>query len=384
MGIPVRNLMPLDLRGVPFKRNPARAVSSAARHTLGGSLRDASACPIQVDSGCGVFSIQLGKTPSTGLSMEVQVSELPFPRRDGQPNTTMYTASRIGMSHATARPSSELIRAMDSHPDIFDFDVSEWVFRPHHHDIAISPPLMLDPDIDQAEAMGLGSLLTKEEEIKDDINAAEDVFMVGRFIDYEGTETNVPACRFGNVSMMNAKVKQPTKYRGRSIVVDMHSRTGFSGSPVFVYRTSGSGFSPNIDLMISWHDIKMIGIHWGQFREEYAFEEITIWRRIWRRLFPSKTASAAAKSLITKGMYARGLSGMSCVVPAQAILSLMNSPELQAMREAEEIRLEPAMARRSLQPQATQAGPPKFEPPKKTPEEVANEWIEQARGKSRG
>jgi hypothetical protein len=268
-------------------------------------------------------------------------------------------------------------------PDIFDFDVSEWIFRPHHHDIAISPPLMLDPDIHQAEAIGLGSLLTKEEEIKDDINAAEDVFMVGRFVDYEGTETNVPACRFGNISMMNAEVEQPTKYRGRSIVVDMHSRTGFSGSPVFVYRTSGSGFSPVLDLMLSWHYIKMIGIHWGQFREEYAFEEATrlpIWRRIWKRWFPPKAASAEAKSLITKGMYVRGFSGMSCVVPAQAILNLINSPELQAMRETEEIRLEPAMARRSLRPQATQEGPPKFGPPEKTPEEIASEWIEQSRG----
>jgi len=35
-----------------------------------------------------------------------------------------------------------------------------------------------------------------------------------------------------------------------------------------------------------------------------------------------------------------------------------------------------------LQPQATQAGAPKFEPPEKTPEEIAIEWVEQAWDKS--
>src|SRR5205823_82762 len=66
---------------------------------------------------------------------------------------------------------------------------------------------------------------------------------IGLFVDHDGVTTNVPSARFGNISMLpnkNATIEQPTNYRGESYVVDMHSRTGFSGSPVFVYRTFGS------------------------------------------------------------------------------------------------------------------------------------------------
>src|SRR5947209_5313437 len=66
------------------------------------------------------------------------------------------------------------------------------------------------------------------------VNAADDIFMVGRFVDYDGVETDVLSVRFGHISIIDAQIRQSTNYRGRSIIVDMHSRTGYSGSPVFV------------------------------------------------------------------------------------------------------------------------------------------------------
>src|SRR3712207_8445784 len=51
------------------------------------------------------------------------------------------------------------------------------------------------------------------------------VFMIGRFIDYVGAQTNAPAFRSGNINILDAKVKQANDYFGRSIVIDMHSRT---------------------------------------------------------------------------------------------------------------------------------------------------------------
>ncbi len=52
-----------------------------------------------------------------------------------------------------------------------------------------------------------------------------------------------------------------------SYCVDMHSRSGFSGSPVFVYRTPGGDFSEKGVINLS-RFMMFLGIHWGQFPEK--------------------------------------------------------------------------------------------------------------------
>ena len=168
--------------------------------------------------------------------------------------------------------------------------------------------------------------LTKEinAKEKDSVDVGDDVFMVGRFIDYDGIELNKPAVRFGNISIMYAPVKQPTGYMGESIVIDMHSRTGFSGSPVFVYRTSGSHFGEvpdgNIDNAEMWvgHMMYFLGLHWGQFPEQWELGD-------------KKTPEEAKRgsSLITEGKYVKGMSGMTCVLPPDAILEALDMAELK-------------------------------------------------------
>ncbi len=256
-----------------------------------------------------------------------------------------------------------------SKPDVLSFDPSEWTFSGlKTPDIAISPPLDLNLGVHKAEAIGLDSFLTPEAETSADINAADDVFMIGRFVDYDGVETNVPSFRFGNISIIDAKIKQERDYTGRSIVVDMHSRTGYSGSPVFVYRTPGSVFAPNLDLLTSWHFIRFLGIHWGQFPEEWELKT-------------KDKGAMASSSMITDGKYVQGLSGMSCVIPAADIVSLLNHPELVAKREAVEIQIAPDMPKKSLRPLPMVAGgPPGYKNPFSTPvrEELEQEMRKQA------
>jgi len=256
-----------------------------------------------------------------------------------------------------------------SKPDVLGFDPSEWTFGGlKTPDIAISLPLELDPSVHKVEAIGLDAFLTQESEANADINAADDVFMIGRFVDYDGVETNVPSFRFGNISIIDAKIKQERGYKGRSIVVDMHSRTGYSGSPVFVYRTPGSVFAPNLDLLTSWHFIRFLGIHWGQFPEEWELKTI------------DKQAMASA-SMITDGKYVQGLSGMSCAIPAADIIGLLNHPELEVKREAVELQLSSVMFRKCVRPLPMIAGgPPGFENQIGAPvrEELENEMRKQA------
>lgn len=227
------------------------------------------------------------------------------------------------------------VNGLSGKPEAFSFGPEDWIFRPRNHDIAISPPLLLRTDTHKIETAGASVLLTTEDEVSQDINAAEDVFMVGRFVDYDGVETNVPSFRFGHISIINAKIKQPTGYLGRSIVVDMHSRTGYSGSPVFVYRTAGSRFieggaGPEARFVMGGHYLKILGIHWGQFPEQWEIRSGAV-----------KAGTNKSASLITDGHYVEGLSGMTCVAPSSAILDILYGPELTQMREAMEVQLEP-------------------------------------------
>lgn len=168
------------------------------------------------------------------------------------------------------------VNVRGSKPEVFEFDSSEWIFKPGGPDVAISPPLRLTASHQAIYLESNSFILSAADEKEHEIGPAEDVFMIGRFVDYDGTEQNAPALRFGHISIMDAKVQQLTGYAGRSIVVDMHSRSGFSGSPVFVYRTLGSHFiepgKPGQVLTGGGHYLKLLGIHWGQFPESWELK----------------------------------------------------------------------------------------------------------------
>jgi hypothetical protein len=142
-------------------------------------------------------------------------------------------------------------------------------------------------------------------------------------------------------------IQEATGYDGISYVVDMHSRTGFSGSPVFVYRTFGGDLTAafghdfdDLEFDFSFGLIGMprsglrkgklrakthfnfLGIHWGQFPEQWELH----------RKQPIK--EARTRGLITKGEYVKGMSGMTCVIPAWQILEVLNLQKLKNQRDA--------------------------------------------------
>jgi len=126
--------------------------------------------------------------------------------------------------------------------------------------------------------------------------------------------------------------------------VSLHSRTGFSGSPVYVYRTFGSDLTragghefeeieisnirsnERMDRMsargrLRVHNLfNLLGIHWGQFPEAWELKE------------KSGLSEARQKQLITRGSYVEGMSGMTCVIPAWHIYEALNMPEIKKLR----------------------------------------------------
>jgi hypothetical protein len=238
------------------------------------------------------------------------------------------------------------IETVEYHPD-------DWHYIQGGADIVVSPPLYLQSNIHKVASALIDVLITAEQEKEVELGAADDVFMVGRFVDYEGVDETVPAFRFGHISIADARIRQITGYQGRSIVADMHSRTGFSGSPVFYWRTSGTVLPDSREgkglksgnILVAGHELRIIGIHYGQFPESWELKTKD----------NTSTRVKHHQALITEGAYIEGLSGMTCIAPAQDIIDLLNKPELAAMREAKEIEYEANLGGRPIGPKMEKA-----------------------------
>jgi len=218
--------------------------------------------------------------------------------------------------------------------DIFELSPDEWDFMPGGYDIAIAH-LPLNEHIHDVVALGIKILLQKDDLKRLEIGPGDEIFMMGRFVDHDGAATNVPAGRFGNISVMPQPIKQPTGSLEPSFILDVHSRTGYSGAPVFVYRNAALDLRfPDIRTRLDNWFLKLLGIHWGQFPERWDIENDT-------------KDEIEGVSLSNDAKYIKGLSGMTMVVPSWAILELLDMPKVkqrrieEAQRELAENQMKP-------------------------------------------
>jgi hypothetical protein len=184
-----------------------------------------------------------------------------------------------------------------------------------------------------------------------DIAVGEDVFMLGLFIDQSGHEHHAPLARFGNISMLASKSSRVAmgSRSYESYIVDMRSRSGFSGSPVFAYRTFGTNLQSHtyeaIELDLSGLHlgadstglrnrqarvnarvdpmVKLLGIHYAQFHEPVKLQGLSVIDDVREEI----------RHLVTGETFVQGLSGMTCVAPAWKIEELLECEALAQERQ---------------------------------------------------
>jgi hypothetical protein len=233
--------------------------------------------------------------------------------------------------HVAVRGGSPVIRlnTKDGKSDIFEYDVDQWVFD-GRHDIAVLP-IRLDPMHDVA-AIPAKMMLTPEQVRAAEIGPGDDVIMVGRFMDHDGGPVHRPAFRFGNIAIEPSPIMQPNMVRAEAWCIDLHSRTDFSGSPVYVWRTPYADLAPkpaqptpNVGFQMQPElstFFMLLGIHIAQFPEK------------WEATSDGKLSHTSRQPLLA---YVEGLGGMTLVLPSWTIRSVLDRPELVQMRaEAEE------------------------------------------------
>lgn len=218
--------------------------------------------------------------------------------------------------------------------DVFDFGPEDWIFIPKSYDVAALP---FSPDCDHLTMTFVSPNMFATDEViaARHIGPGDDVFMPGRFVNLGGAEANVPLLRFGNLAAMPQPVPQSNYASPPSFCVDMHSRSGFSGSPVFVYRTIGQDLvEPSLNFANTF--LLLLGVHWGQFPEPWEIKKRKTEARSGRDSF----SEAGGINLQGDEQYIEGLSGMTCVAPITSIVTLLDHPRIKSWLVAEELKIQ--------------------------------------------
>lgn len=252
--------------------------------------------------------------------------------------------------HVACRGASVIgLSCADGTVEVLEFGPEEWHFLPSGPDVAVVP-LNLDPHAREVQTIQHGMFTDRRRLAR--MAVGDDIFMLGLFVDEHDRTTNVPKARFGHVSMLadkRAPIRQPTGYEAESFVIDAHSRSGFSGSPVFLYTNplvhlnnsfptirgtvdasriasdiqDNFGRLRNVDVEIRLSgrpSVQLLGMHWGQFAERWDLEKRDV-------------QDIEKESYVTTGTFVNGFSGMTCVLPSWQIMDVINMPELKEMRE---------------------------------------------------
>jgi hypothetical protein len=119
----------------------------------------------------------------------------------------------------------------------------------------------------------MGFLISREQFFEESVfGPGNEVFLVGRFVNHEGKQRNLPCVRFGSIAMVaneNEKVlisKNPKKEQ-EAFLVEVHTKSGYSGSPVFIPNPNCTvvGLRGNTIPRVQdgpW----LLGVHIGQIK----------------------------------------------------------------------------------------------------------------------
>jgi hypothetical protein len=214
-------------------------------------------------------------------------------------------------------PVIRVNRRDGNRPNIIDRECDQWHVHPEGDDIAITP---LFHEIDQAihkiSYTNTDQFVTIGFISHSDLGVGDEVFMSGRFVNHQGRVYNQAAARFGSISMMPEPIfNKGIRKDQLSYAVEMRSRTGFSGSPVFAYRTPSTILWP----MKIANFMGLLGVNWGYILDE---DGENTWLNgvvpAWKIMETLETPELKEHQRLASDAYRASLQDKSGAVPASA------------------------------------------------------------------
>jgi hypothetical protein len=228
--------------------------------------------------------------PSGGSGFLVAVPAARFPG---------FHSYAVSNRHVVETSPVVRVNTMAGDMDVFEFQPSNWLFT-QTDDIAVCP-IALPLEKYAHKWIPVGTFITPDIIKVERIGPGDDVFIVGRFVNHEGKQRNMPSARFGNIAMMPDEPvfhQWNTPKEQLSFLADIRTIGGYSGSPVFLFlRVIDQIGSATAFVARSNSTPWLLGVEWGHLLDH------------------------------------RGVNtGMSGVVPAWRLAELLNSAVLVMQR----------------------------------------------------
>lgn len=138
------------------------------------------------------------------------------------------------------------LNTIDGEHDVLELGHHDWIPHPDGDDLAVAPIELGDSRFHYFP-IGLHMFVSQPGSFQY-IGAGDETFMVGRFTTHGGKQRNTPTLRFGNIAMLPfEKVKLHDGFMQEAFLVETRSISGYSGSPVFVYRPKKTTISQQIN-----------------------------------------------------------------------------------------------------------------------------------------
>lgn len=259
--------------------------------------------------------------------------------------------------HVVAKAKTPVVRLnkFDGTVEYFPTTLDQWAIHPSGDDVTALTFQPAHWDRLRMISVPRGMFLTDALVKKEDIGIGDETFMIGRFINHEGKQRNIPAIRFGNVAMMPVeKITSEEGLEQESFLVEVRSLPGYSGSPVFLYSVSAAMDFSRRDLAETAEALR------EQQRKTFAAQHGPGARTTgldagllagftpkgpyllgidWCHLHSTEKVRGKDGKILPDGSCVRTNSGMAGVIPAWKIAELLDSEELKAMRRVEDEKL---------------------------------------------
>ena len=188
----------------------------------------------------------------------------------------------------------------------------KWIYHPDGDDVAVYH--LIGSITNDFKIFSIGISVFASDTIVETLKLGpgDEVFMIGRFVNHEGKQRNLPTVRFGNIAMMPIEpvIMPKTGIRQESFIVEVRSLPGYSGSPVFWYIPDFSR-RPGSSRLEARPYRGLLGIDAGHFESKILITDSK------GEAHPDKWQASLN-------------SGMAIIVPAWKILELLNSEDVEA------------------------------------------------------
>ncbi len=157
---------------------------------------------------------------------------------DGEKVVFVVTAN-----HVVAQGARTLgVRTDDGRVLAVPSEEAHWTQHPNGDDVAVAVLNKASGRSSVLDPLIWGDLAVTPERLEElNVGVGDNAFMLGRFVRSGGEATSQPLARFGNIAMVpGPKVTDARQLNVEAWLVEMHSLSGYSGSPVFVHIPPGS------------------------------------------------------------------------------------------------------------------------------------------------